>query len=103
MDQGDVAQDADEHVLDGEVLHRGATPDLGEEAGAIHQRAVRVAVDEVLGEVPVEPAHVGLADRPDVLAIERFQQRLISGHGQHLVKCADTQSQRPLRRCQMSV
>src|SRR5258705_2945335 len=103
VDQRRVAQHADQHVLDAEILHGRSTRDLGEEARPVHQRAVRIAVDEVVGEVRVEPPHVRLADRSDVLAVERLQRRLFGGHGQHLVKWADTQSQRSFRRCQMSV
>ncbi len=80
VDQRHLAQHADHHAFDGEILHGGAARDLGEEALAIHQRAVGIAVDEVLGEVRVEPPHVRLADRSDVLVIECLQRRLVGGH-----------------------
>src|SRR5262245_17793723 len=62
VDEGHVAQHPDQHVLDVQAPHGGAAADLSQEAGAIHERAVGVAVHEILGEVGVEPLHVRLAD-----------------------------------------
>src|SRR5690606_34125748 len=70
MNEGEVAQEADAHVLLAQLAYRRATADLGEELRAIEQRAIRVHVHEVGREVLLEPCGAGFVDRAHVLVIE---------------------------------
>src|SRR6185369_10743883 len=66
-------EDPDAHVLDVEVRYRARPRDLAKERRAVDERAVGVAVDEVLRQVPVEPAHVRGPHRADESKVELLQ------------------------------
>ena len=54
---------------------RRAASDLRQERRALDQRAVGIGVVEIIGQVRVEPLHVGFADRSDVVVVEVGQGR----------------------------
>src|SRR5262245_25916621 len=60
VDDGEIAEHADEDVVRLDLRYAGARGDLPEERGAIDERAIRVAVHEVRREVAVEPGCIPL-------------------------------------------
>jgi hypothetical protein len=74
VNEGEVAADDDAYIVLANVGQRRLFGDLRQEAGAVHQRAVGVAVEEIVGEVGVEPGDVGLLNGTDVIVVEIVEQ-----------------------------
>src|SRR5215467_1882773 len=69
VDDDNLAQHPDPHVLALDVLDRARFRDLLEKTRAILKGTVWIAVHEVIGQVLVEPADVRLPHRSDVVAV----------------------------------
>src|SRR5215831_612560 len=74
VNDGNLAQHPDPHVLALDVLDRARFRDLLEETRAILEGTVWIAVHEVLGQVLVEPADVRFPHRPDVVLVQLLQR-----------------------------
>src|SRR5262245_46073242 len=84
VDDGEVAENADHHVMLADVLDGGAATDLRQKRLAVDEGAVGVGVEEVGRQVGVEPGNIGFIYGPDVVAVELLQRSavlLVVGHG----------------------
>jgi hypothetical protein len=90
VDNGDVAKQADQHVMRLQIGDRHRLRGLRQKAGPVEQRAVGVGTVKLLGQQLVEAAHIAMLHRGDVVVIERVQRVEIGlgsrtgGHGQVL-------------------
>jgi hypothetical protein len=75
-----VAEQADAHVLHAEIRHRAGRGDLAQEGGTIDQRAVGVAVEEIRGQVALEPGHIRQPYRADEALVELVQDLEVALH-----------------------
>src|SRR5947209_7342116 len=86
MDDRDIPDDPNAHVMGLELGDRHGARRLGQEARAIDERAVGIAAEKVLREDLVEPADVRRLDGPDVVPVELPQAvdvRVGNGLGWH--------------------
>src|SRR5438132_7144779 len=86
MDDRDIADDPNAHVMGLELGDRHGARRLSQEARAIDERAVGIAAEKVLREDLVEPADVRRLDGPDVVPVELPQAvdvRVGNGLGWH--------------------
>src|SRR3989454_318895 len=86
MDDRDIADDPNAHVMGLELGDRHGARRLGQEARAIDERAVGIAAEKVLRQDLVEPADVRRLDGPDVVPVELPQAvdvRVGNGLGWH--------------------
>jgi hypothetical protein len=96
VDDGEIAEDSDDHIVLADVLDRGATTDLRKKGLAVGEGAIGVGVEEIGREVGVKPGDVGFIHGTDVVAIEVLQSRallFVVGHGSTPRRCDDQSQQ----------
>ena len=84
VDDGEIAKDADDHIVLADVLDGGAATDLRKKGLAVDEGAIGVGVEKIGREVGVKPGDVGFIHGTDVVAIELLQSRavlFVVGHG----------------------
>src|SRR5262249_37392316 len=88
VDDRGIAENSDAHVFDVEIRNRTWWRNLAQEGRAIDERPIRVAGEEITGQIPIEPLHVGrphgadeaLIELPQSLRIGRLELSLLA-HG----------------------
>src|SRR5262245_6880430 len=75
MNDGEVAENADDDVVFANVFDRRAATDLRQKGGTIDKAAVGIGIVKVGREIGVEPGNVGLVDGSHVIAVELTQRR----------------------------
>ena len=76
VDDGEIAEHTDDHVVLADILDRGAATDLRKKGLAVDEGAVGVGVEKIGREVGVKPSDIGFIDGTDVVAIEVLQSRV---------------------------
>src|SRR3954447_16081840 len=70
VDDRDIAENPDLDVMRRQIRDSDRLRGLGQKAGAVQQRAVRVRATEVGGQDLLEAADIAVLDRADVVAVE---------------------------------
>ena len=79
MDDRNLAEDADPHVVDRQAVDRHRPGRLLQKRRLIDQRPVRVGAQEIVGQDLLEAPHVAVLHRVDVVAVERQQHVEVPG------------------------
>jgi hypothetical protein len=74
VDEGDVAEQPDLHVLGDEAADRHRLRGLRQKLRAVYQRAVRVRAKEVIGQKLVEPIHVSTLHGRNIVVVQPLQR-----------------------------
>src|SRR5262245_41434539 len=77
VDDGEVAENPDHDVVLAQIFDRSTPPDLGQEGLAVEEAAVGIGIAEIRRQVGVKPGDIGFGHRPDIVAIELTQPRVL--------------------------
>ena len=75
VDDGEIAENTDDHVVLADILDRGAATDLRKKGFAVDEGTIGVGVEEIGREVGIKPSDIGFIHGTDVVAIELLQSR----------------------------
>jgi hypothetical protein len=70
VDDGEVAKNADQHIMLADILDGGAAADLCKESLAVNKAAIGIGVEKIRREVGIKLGDIGFIHGSDVVAVE---------------------------------
>ena len=100
MNDSRIAENSNAHIFDAKIGNRTRRRDPAQECRTFYQRAVRVAVEEILRQVLIEPVNIGIPHGANKALVEFLQDLKIvnAGMGLRARRCLHGSHQRQFSR-----